>query len=243
MSDKKTAPPRKAPAKKSPGKPQGKQPEKKDSKHLASDQVQERRIFYGRQVLWTKISAICTSISVVLLLAIGSFFVMTSKTTVYFQVDDQGQIVPLIPLSQPKHSDAFVGDWLNKCLVETYDFYHGNMDRHLQDMQGKCYNDEGHQSLMNGLRSTGNYAAIKEKELFASFSFNETPVVVRRKSEGSGPYRWMLQGEGILTLRTETNRFPNKALVTAIVTRSSLLDDNIGLSIEKLILKTSRIGN
>lgn len=243
MSEKEQVPKKKAPSSKPAGNLKKKPGAQKAPGQLASDQVQERRIFYGRQVLWTKISAICTSIGVLLLLAIGSFFVMTSKTTVYFQVDDQGQIVPLVPLSQPKHSDAFVGDWLNQCLVETYDFYYGNMDRHLQGMQGNCYNEEGFDSLINGLRSTGNYAAIKDKELFASFAFNETPIVVRRKSEANAPYRWMLQGEGILTLRTETRTFPNKAVVTAIVTRSSLLDDNIGLSIEKLILKTSRIGN
>lgn len=208
-----------------------------------ADLVAERRSFFTSSLFWSKVRTIVSGSSAVLLLGLGAFFAFTSKTTVFFQIDDQHRIVDLVPLSQPRHSDAFVGDWLNKCMVKTFDFYYGNIDRHLSSMKGECYNDAGFNSLMAGLRSTGNYTAIKEKELFSAFSFSETPTVVRTKSDAGAPYKWMLQGEGVLTLKTTSRSYPQQATITAIVTRSSLLDDSIGLSIEKILLKTSRIGN
>lgn len=216
-------------------------PGKARSGARGGDQVAERRNYYQRLLFWAKISASVTGISAVLLVSLGIFSIATSKETHYFQVDHQNRIVSLVPLSQPRHSNAFVADWLNKCMVETFDFYYGNMDRHLNSMNGKCFNDSGFRSLMSGLKDSGNYQAVKDNELFSAFSFDATPVVVKTASDASAPYRWMLQGEGRLTLSTTTRTYPNIAKVTAIVTRSSLLDDNIGLSIEKVLIQTRGI--
>jgi hypothetical protein len=206
-----------------------------------ADLVAERRSFYRKSLSQSRMSAIVTGVSALALVTIGFFTIATSKETVYFQIDNENRIVSLVPLSEPRHSNAFVADWLNKCIVSTFDFYYGNMDRKLDSMKGKCFSERGYESLISGLKGSGNYDAIKENELFSSFSFPATPVVVRTASDQGSPYKWMLQGEGQLTLTTTTKTFPNTANVTAVVTRSSLLDDNIGLSIEKILIQTRNV--
>jgi hypothetical protein len=206
-----------------------------------ADLVAERRSFYRKSLSQSKISAIVTGVSALALVAIGFFTIATSKETVYFQIDNENRIVSLVPLTEPRHSNAFVADWLNKCMVSTFDFYYGDMDRKLDSMKGRCYSERGFESLISGLKGSGNYDAIKKNELFSSFSFEATPVVVRTASDQGSAYKWMLQGKGQLTLTTTTKTFPNNANVTAVVTRSSLLDDNIGLSIEKILIQTRNV--
>lgn len=222
-ASKKTA---RAPATKKSGKPSG---------NHGAEVVALFRQDNIKRLFWAKIETIGVIGAALALVLFAGFSVVTSKQVAYFQLDNTGRAVPLVPLTNPKHGDAFIQSWLEKCVVGTFDFYYKTMDKHLTQMKGECYNDAGYASLINGLKNSGNYDAIKDKELFSTFSFKATPMVVRKKSDGQTPYRWLVQGEGTLTLSTKTKNFPNKMNVTAVVERASLLEDNIGLSIEKIL--------
>src|SRR5690554_447621 len=123
----------------------------KPSGNHGAELVALKKVENTKSLLWSKIETGVVAIGMVALVVLGTFSIATSKQTVFIQTDNTGRTVPLVPLSNPKHSDAFVEDWFNKCMVETFDFYHKNMDEHLNEMKGKCFNEAGYKSLLSGL--------------------------------------------------------------------------------------------
>lgn len=198
----------------------------------------EKRKNNEKNMKWLKIeSAVSVVVCLILLfLAIG---VVTSKTReVFIAADQQGRYKTLTPLYQPKHSNAFVGDWLNKCLVKTFDFSYANYERKLAESVDECFSDEGSVSLKNALVNSGNLEAIKSKRLYSTLSLDYTPMVVRemKPNSASQPYRWALQSRGVITLSSQTSNDPNKVSVTAVVSRASFEDTNEGLVIDRIII-------
>lgn len=226
-------------SKKSGNNEQKKKPEEKlVQSQGVSELIVEKRKLNQEQTRWYKIDAIVSVAVCIALLFISIGVVSSKRTELFFNVDPQGRVVELTPIYLPKHSNAFVGDWLNKCLVDTFDFSYVNYKKRLTETTDLCYSPEGRKSLENALISTGNLEAVKSKRLYVSLTLDYSPVVVRemKPNAASEPYRWVLQSEGTINLQSATSNDPNNVKVTVVVSRSSMENSGRGLAIDKIIL-------
>lgn len=203
-----------------------------------SELIIEKRKLAQSNTRWLKIDAVISIVVCVALLFLSIGVVSSKKTEVFFQVNAQNQFKELTPLYMPKHSNDFVGDWLNKCLIDTFDFSYVNYQKRLTEVTNKCYSPEGRKSLENALVNTGNLEAVKAKRLYVSMSLNYAPVVVRemKPNAASEPYRWVLQSEGTINLQSQTSNDPNDIKVTVVVSRSSMETSGKGLAIDRIII-------
>lgn len=219
--------------------PLKKKPEEKTVKSQGvSELIIEKRKLSQANTKWLKVDAVISIVVCLALLFLSIGVVSSKRTEVFFQVDNQGQIKELTPIYMPKHSNAFVGDWLNKCLIDTFDFSYVNYKKRLTEVTNKCYSPEGRKSLENALISTGNLEAVTSKRLYVTMSLDYTPVVVRemKPNAASEPYRWVLQSEGTITLQSATSNDPNKVKVTVVISRSSMETSGYGLAIDRIII-------
>lgn len=200
--------------------------------------VIEKRKSNEKSIKWLKIEAI-VSITVCLILLFLAIGVVTSKNKeVFLQVDSEGRYKKLTPLDEPKYANAFIGDWLNKCLVKTFDFSYSNYEKRLSSVVEECYSDDGAESLKNALVNSGNLEAVKSKRLYANITLDYSPIVVRemKPDTRAQPYRWALQSRAVVTLSSQTSNDPNRVSVTAVVSRASFENTSSGLVIDRLII-------
>lgn len=227
-------------AKPSKTEPAKKRPEEKTVKSQGiSELIIEKRKLNQESSKWLKIDAVVSIVVCVALMFLAVGVVSSKRTEVFFQVNPQGQIKELTPIYMPKHSNAFVGDWLNKCLVDTFDFSYVNYQKRLTEVTNNCYSPEGRKSLENALIKTGNLEAVTSKRLYVSLTLDYSPVVMRemKPNAASEPYRWVLQSEGVITLQSATSNDPNRVKVTVVVSRSSMENSGKGLAIDRIIIK------
>lgn len=219
--------------------PNKKKPEEKTVKSQnISELIIEKRKLSQANTKWLKVDAVISVLVCIALLFLSIGVVSSKRTEVFFQVNNQGQIKELTPIYMPKHSNAFVGDWLNKCLIDTFDFSYVNYGRRLTEVTNSCYSPEGKKSLENALIQTGNLEAVTSKRLYVTMSLNYTPVVVRemKSDAATEPYRWVLQSKGTITLQSATSNDANDIKVTAVVSRSSMESSGYGLAIDRIII-------
>lgn len=212
--------------------------EKMVQSNSSTELVIEKRKANEKVVKWLKIDAVISVVVCVTLLFLAIGVVTSKNTEVFLATDSEGRFKELTPLYQPKHSNAFVGDWLNKCLVKTFDFSYANYDRRLGEVINECYSEDGAKSLQNALINSGNLEAVKSKRLYISLTLHYIPTVVRqmKPSSTSQPYRWALQSRGVITLSSQTSNDPNQVSVTAVVSRASYENTASGLVIDRLII-------
>lgn len=167
-----------------------------------------------------------------------SFYVYQMKQqNVYFATDENGSLIELVALSQPNQKDSTVANWLQKALVDTFDFNYSNIRKRLNEASMKWFNNEGKQGLITAIESSGNFDVVVKREMIVSLTVDHTPLMVKKGRPSWSPsYLWKLQVPATITYRTKSNQFSNKVLFDVIVARRSLLEDPAGLGIQQIIM-------
>lgn len=192
---------------------------------------------YKRMFVIAVLSSLCLVCSVALVF----YAAQKTEKNVYFATDSNGSLIKLVALSEPNHNDAVVADWLNRALIDTFDFHYGNLEKKLNEAALKWFTPNGATELVNALDDSNNFESIRERNMFVSLALQHTPIVVKRgKPEFSRYFLWKLQVEGIMTYRTVTEEFSNPVLFTVVVSRRSMLEDPTGLGIAKIIMTSSK---
>lgn len=167
-----------------------------------------------------------------------SFYVFQMKQqNVYFATDENGSLIELVALSQPNQKDSTVANWLQKALVDTFDFNYSNIRKRLNEASMRWFNNEGKQGLIDAIENSGNFDVVIKREMIVSLTVDHTPLMVKKGRPSWSPsYLWKLQVPATITYRTKTNQFSNKVLFDVIVARRSLLEDPSGLGIQQIIM-------
>lgn len=167
-----------------------------------------------------------------------SFFVLTKKeNNVYFAINNDGSIVELTPLFSPNVSDATVANWFTRALVDTFDFNYYNLKHRMNESAIKWFTPEGRRELIRTMDENGNFEVIADRKMIVSLDTSNTPIVIQSgRPSWSNSYLWKLQVPAKITYRTETSVYSNNVIVTAVVSRRSLLEDPAGLGISSIII-------
>lgn len=179
------------------------------------------------------LSVICLGFSVALMF----YSVQKTESNVYFATDPNGSLIKLVPLGKPNHSHAAVADWLNRALIDTFDFHHGNLEKKLNEAALKWFTANGASELISALDESNNFESIRSRKMFVTLALKHTPIVIKAgKPSWSKYYLWKLEGKGTMTYRTSTDEFSNDVLFSVIVSRKSMINDAMGLGVAKIIM-------
>ncbi len=206
----------------------------------AIEVVLERGAFFASGIRQMKF--LCAGLGVLALISTGlTYTAVTQKTEpAYFVAYEDGRLAPMIPMSQPNHSQQVVAQWLTHALTDTFDFHFGNIEQELNDAAAKWFTQAGADALIQTWVESGNYEAIVKRKMFVQLVVKSTPILVDQTLPSSGQYMWRFQVPAVLTFRTETREFTNQAVFTVDVSRRSVLEDPKGLGISKIVMSIQK---
>jgi len=179
---------------------------------------------------YSRVSFLLLSICILL-----AFFSISQKyNSVFFAVNENNQIIKLVPLSKPNHTDASIMQWTTDALVDTFDFAFYNIYDRLNKSSSKWFTDEGSKSILSLLKRSGNFDAVIDEQLIVNLTLTDTPLILKKyKPRNSRYWRWLVRANGNLTFRTRTEKYTNNVMFNIVITRTGPTE--IGIS--KIIMK------
>jgi intracellular multiplication protein IcmL len=199
--------------------------------------VLERNQFYRRQHF--------LALGVFLLTWFINFFLMfvlyylhqNPTEPLYFATDDQGRLIPVVPVTQPNMSADKVMAWTINAvqLANSYDYV--NYRQQLQDAQ-KYFTIFGWGKYMDAIQANNNLVAVTQRKMIGVATIVGQPKIV---TQGilNGAYAWKFEMPMLVTYYAppydETSKFSNPIDVSVIVQRQSLLQGYQGLGIVQMV--------
>lgn len=201
----------------------------------------ERKEYYKdmHSAMW-KIAAV--GVISLILSVILSFIVLSKKeNNVYFATNEAGSLIKMVALSEPNHKDSTVANWLTRALVDTFDFNYHNLKFRINESSMKWFTSEGTSELVKAMEQNGNFDVIVDRKMIVNLETDRVPLVIKKgRPDWSGHYLWKLEVPAKITYRTEASVYSNKVIITAIVSRRSLLEDPSGLGISSIIMTVTQ---
>lgn len=215
----------------------GGKPSKTNNAGLVSS-VDARNRFYkdGRRLaFWLfTISTINTIIATTMLFwSYGQ-----SNQNIYFAIKNDGELVNMIPFSEPNLSTSVVAQWLQKALIDTFDFNFHNIQSHLAESTLKYFTRNGGTAFLASLNDEGNFQTISERKLIVQYIPSGTPIIIKQYlNQSSHLYNWIFQSEGKLSyINQNGQQFSVDVVFKLLVERISLRESPNGIGIAKIIM-------
>ncbi|SHH51111.1 DotI/IcmL/TraM family protein [Ferrimonas marina] len=201
-----------------------------------------RNRFFNDSTKKLYVAATITVIAAVIS-AVSAFYNATKKAEPrFFAIDNDGSIVEMTPLEYPNQSDAVVAGWIEKALIDTFDFHYFNINQHINEATMKWFTAKGATQFVAMLKDNRFDAAVVENKLLVGLTLEHTPLLlqkVERASTGT-PYSWTFAATGKITYRTATESYSDSYNFRVTVDRRSLFENAMGLGIAQLIMTERR---
>lgn len=151
----------------------------------------------------------------------------------YFAADN-GRLIPLIPLDRPSLDHAALVNWSVRVTGDALnlDFAHWRDD--LMRVQDR-FTPKGFAAFLNAMKSSGNLAAIQDKQLVATAVPNGAPVIV---AEGvlNGQYSWRVKIPMLISYQGASAVSPQNVYVTLLVTRVPTTQTPEGVGVAQFVM-------
>ena len=161
----------------------------------------------------------------------------TNKSEVvrFVAVNEQGQLINMVALNQPNQSDAAVLQWATEAIIETFSFDAYDINYVLNKATQEYFTESGANALLNEVKNSGNFDAVVEQGLDVSLALEHSPFMVNKENLSNGLYAWNILAPAVITYRTGKNTFTNRVNIELQVSRRSLLENQSGLGINKIL--------
>ncbi len=121
----------------------------------------------------------------------------------YFARSVQNQIIPMVPLSEPHHSDDKVRQFVTDAVLESMNFTYDDYKLRLQK-SATYFTDSGFAGWENALRRGTVFQQLEEKQLLMRTNLVSVPQIDKAVSKAyNGVYIWVVYVD---VMRTMTNR-------------------------------------
>jgi len=151
----------------------------------------------------------------------------------YFATTQDGKIIPMAPLDETGVSTAVLLNWSSEAIAETMTFGFNDYRRRLQD-SSRFFSPTGWESFTSALKRSRIIEMVEANQQVLTAAAQGAPVLV---SEGvkDGVYTWEVQVPVVLTYQSGARTRTDRLLVTLVIKRSTLLENDKGLAIEQWI--------
>lgn len=206
------------------------------------DSIVSRNGFYKDGAAILKISSIASFVCLICAIGVTFYSASRRENNVYFAAKPDKSLIKLVALTEPNLSNAAVTNWVNRALVDTFDFNFLNVKQRLNESTMKWFTSDGGVELISALNSTGNIDSVISTELFVNLTLDNAPLLIdeaKDKSNGD-TYAWKYQAPGVITYRTRSKTYTDKVLFNITVQRQTMISNPDGLGIAKIIMLVKR---
>jgi intracellular multiplication protein IcmL len=171
------------------------------------------------------------------LLSVLLFVYKNPTKPIYFATNNVGQLIDIVPVTQPNMSTEEVIVWATHAVEETYSYDYINYRRQLQKAQ-RYFTNYGWSAYIKALRASNNLVALKERKMIVIAKVVGTPKLI---NEGllRGGYAWQFDIPVLVTYMLppydEGSGFANALDVRIIIQRQSVLQSFRGLGIVQIV--------
>ncbi|NBO19978.1 MAG: type IV secretion protein DotI [Proteobacteria bacterium] len=198
--------------------------------------VVNRNSFYrdGYRLL-LRISLILWAIIGLLLAALVTLAVTVQTRSVYFATNNEGRIIPIVPLSEPFRSRADIIAWTASTVKKVMQFNYSDYRLRLQDARA-FFTPTGTDSFFKALNDARILEATEARKLLVRMDINAAPEVVQ-EGVRDGVYTWYLRMPITITYDGVEPLAPQNATLIVQVIRVSTLVSPGGIGIEQFVVK------
>lgn len=203
--------------------------------------VVERREFYKD----AKRSLVALAIFSTINLAASSYMVYSAHQAnienIFFSIKDDGTMIEMIPFSEPNLKDSIVVGWVQKALMDTFDFNFTNMNASLSESSMKWFTNSGGSELIKALQDEGHFDMVLNRKLILMYTPDTSPIIIKKElNRNTGKYNWYVVSEGVLKYTNEKGKqYSRRIKFSVLVERVSLRQDPQGVGIAKIIMTNS----
>lgn len=178
---------------------------------------------------------VLASVFVVLMVSLYATYVLLSRAPLYRYIftDTHGQVVQLIPVDQPKHSDEYVMKWAQNAAVEAYTFDYQNYKRQLFWAQNDM-TVVGWKEWQRALESSGNFRAVLGNKYVATAVPNGPATIIKR-GDFNGRYAWRVRFPLLVIYQSSQMKTNQELVIEAMVIRQPEFVNISGLGIRQII--------
>lgn len=168
-------------------------------------------------------------LGVVILVLLYSFF---SKKVEAYGLMDNGQAIPLVPLTSEFQTESRVNAFASECLRRAFEHDFEHYRRSVQEATD-CFTGNGVESYLTQISPLTKFVAQKRMVM----SINVAAPVVVRKGLVSGVYEWQVQVPvTVFMIGLAESIPPAKYLATVAVRRVPLVENVRGVSLSYINL-------
>tara|TARA_B100000749_G_scaffold267753_1_gene244964 strand:+ start:2234 stop:2890 length:657 start_codon:yes stop_codon:yes gene_type:complete len=160
----------------------------------------------------------------------------------FFAAHEDLSFIELKKRSDAVHSFEQVSSWTEEALEDTFDFNYRNLTTQLNKKTNAYFSDTGRKSIIKALRNSGTLELIKNKKLIVTTKIEASSIeLIDEGRNESGVYEWVINVPAIINyVESPIVSYPNKVNFKVYVTRRSMLEDTMGLSISRLLITIVR---
>lgn len=196
--------------------------------------VQLRNQFY-RDSHQKMVISLLLAVAIIVVLGMALIYLVTNPPQPrYFAITAEGQLTPMVPLSQPNISQPALLQWANTAAIASYTYNFVNYRQELQ-AASEFFTPPGWRAFMDALNSSNNLTAVIAKKLVVSAVATGAPVILQ---EGllNGVYAWRVQMPMLVTYQSASDFSQQSVTVTMLITRIPTLNSVRGIGIAQFIV-------
>lgn len=135
--------------------------------------------------------------------------------TVYFAMDENMMITPLIALDQPYLKDAVLTNFVSNILSETLSFSYANVDTHFETVRDN-YSADGFNGIIRSIEQNKIREVIQTSRLNLITNISGNPVIVNKKLV-DGVHTWFIKTPLLLSFESTRGVIQKKNLTAKTV--------------------------
>jgi len=151
----------------------------------------------------------------------------------YFSVDQVGRITPIVALTEPYVTDAYLLTWVGETVARAYSFDAQNMQRQIGDLQPE-FTPDGYTQYVESLQASGILEFVRKNLMIVSATPRGTPVITRKGQLG-GAAIWQVQIPMLVVYRSSTKVAEKNLVVQLTVVRRQTIEAAKGIGISQFI--------
>jgi len=196
--------------------------------------VSERNTFYRRNYRKLMTAMLVVVIANIVVISVLVYTLRVRDNPRYFATTDAGNIIPLVPLSQPLVSRQALLSWATEAATSAYTFDFVNWRRQLQDTS-IYFTDAGWLNFQEGLKSSLILNTVESKQLGVTATPARSAVILEQ-GRIAGAYSWRVEVLLQVMFSSASEQLVSSYLVNMLVKRVPTTQYPIGLGIDQFVV-------
>lgn len=205
-----------------------------DARYGALESAQLRHQTYAAGMRRLTIAVIASSATGLTGIVIAAMALMSVPEPRYFATQVDGQILPLVPLSEPHLTDNQITNFAVEGITRALTMDFANWQRDLNDAKIYFNNPGGFDNFLDALVRSGNLDLIRNNRMTSSAVANGA-VIVESGRAGNNVYAWRIEIPLTVTYESSNQRSVQNMMGFVEIVRLPTYENPYGVGINRFV--------